>query len=204
MCTATYLPFGPNGFILTHSRDEKALRPAARPPGTVNIGGTEVTFPQDPQGQGTWIASGHRTGSFVQTAVCLLNGGFVSHLPQPPYRHSRGLVPLHFFTYPSIDVFVRAYGFRGIEPFTLLIVEAGGLIDRRVVELRWNGNRLFMSEKDPEHPNIWSSVTLYSPDVIRKRESWFGSGVIIIQIHTWRISATSTSLPVVAIPKMAC
>ncbi|GAB4022554.1 hypothetical protein [Spirosoma koreense] len=173
MCTATYLPFGPNGFILTHSRDEKAIRPAARPPETVRLGGMKVTFPQDPQGKGTWIASGSRIGSSVQTAVGLLNGSFIPHLSQPPYRHSRGLVPLHFFTYASINAFVTTYDFSGIEPFTLLIIEAGGPRGRRVVELRWNGNRLFVREKDPEQPNIWSSVTLYSADVIRKRERWF-------------------------------
>lgn len=167
MCTATFLPLGSSGFILTHSRDEKAIRPTARPPRTVRIGGQAVTFPQDPQGQGTWIAFGRRSGSTSLTA-CLLNGAFMAHTPQPPYKHSRGLVVLDAFDYVSIDSFVNHYSFTGIEPFTLLLAETD-----RLVELRWNGNRLFISEKDPQKPHIWSSVTLYSAGVIRQRESWF-------------------------------
>ena len=163
MCTATYLPLNANGFILTHSRDEKAIRPAAQLPRSVRIGGQDVTFPQDSQGHGTWIAAS------AQTTVCLLNGAFTPHTPNPPYTHSRGLVIPHFFGYPSADAFSADYNFCNIEPFTLLIVEAG----RRVVELRWNGTRLFTHEKDPNRPHIWSSVTLYTPEVIEKRETWF-------------------------------
>ncbi len=167
MCTATYLPLRSSRFILTHSRDEKAIRPAARPPKAFRIGDQDVTFPQDPQGHGTWIASNG------QTTACLLNGAFTPHLPKPPYdsgqpRHSRGLVIPHFFNHASMDAFSTEYDFCGIEPFTLLILEAG-----RVVELRWNGKRLFTHEKDPDRPHIWSSVTLYTRDVIEKREGWF-------------------------------
>lgn len=162
MCTATYLPFGPSGFILTHSRDEKAIRPAAQPPRTVRIGGQAVTFPQDPQGQGTWIAQS------AGLVACLLNGAFVAHQSQPPYKHSRGLVVLDAFNYVSIDSFIKQYTFTGMEPFTLLLAEAN-----RLVELRWNGRRLFVNEKDPQQPHIWSSVTLYTPEVIEKRRGWF-------------------------------
>lgn len=167
MCTATYLPGSPTSFVLTHSRDEKALRPPAHPPRTVPIGGQDVTFPQDPQGQGTWIAM------TTDLTVCLLNGAFVAHTPQPPYRHSRGLVVLDAFDYVSIDSFIHQYPFAGIEPFTLLLAETDRLAGQRLVELRWTGGRLFISEKDARLPHIWSSVTLYTPDVIRQREGWF-------------------------------
>lgn len=167
MCTATYLPLSPNGFLLTHSRDEKAIRPAARPPQAVRIGARDVTFPQDPQGLGTWIATDG------PTTVCLLNGAFTAHIPKPPYRHSRGLVIPHFFCYPSVDAFASTYDFSAIEPFTLLIVEAGQLPDRRIIELRWNGHRLFRNEIDSHRPHIWSSVTLYPAPVIAQRERWF-------------------------------
>lgn len=162
MCTATYFPLNNGGFVLTHSRDEKAIRPAACGPKEVRIGTQSVTFPQDPQGHGTWIAAS------AQATVCLLNGAFAPHLPKPPYKHSRGLVILHFFTYPSADVFADTYDCCEIEPFTLLIAEVG-----RLVELRWNGKRLFMHEKDPDRPHIWSSATLYTTDVIERREAWF-------------------------------
>jgi hypothetical protein len=162
MCTVTYLPTNPNGYVLTHSRDEKAIRPAAFAPQTRTIGGQTVTFPQDPQGQGTWIAVSE------QRAVCLLNGAFVAHVAQPPYRHSRGLVVLNSFDYETIDAFIDHYNLVDIEPFTLLWTEFG-----RLTELRWNGHRLAIFDKDPRRPHIWSSVTLYPAAVIEQREAWF-------------------------------
>ena len=175
MCTVTYLPIGPSGFILTHSRDEKAIRPAAQSPRTVNIGGRSVTFPKDPQGMGTWIASSNGL------TVCLLNGAFVPHQPQPPYRHSRGLVVLDVFDYVSIDAFIQHYPFAGLEPFTLLLAETG-----RLTELRWNGKRLFMSEKDTKKPHIWSSVTLYTAEVVQERVRWFAQWQQ--QISYWSVA----------------
>ncbi len=162
MCTVSYLPTHRSGFILTHSRDEKAIRKPAISPQAVIIGGQEVYFPQDPQGKGTWIAAS------AYTTLCLLNGAYTAHQPQPPYKHSRGLVLLHFFDYASVDNFIALYDFEGIEPFTLIMVE-----EERLVELRWNGKNLVVHEKDRHHAYIWSSATLYSPEVIAKRAYWF-------------------------------
>jgi uncharacterized protein with NRDE domain len=162
MCTATYIPFHSPGFVLTHSRDEQAARPSSTPPQAFRIGEQLVTFPRDPQGQGTWIATN------AQRAVCLLNGAFVPHTHKGGYRHSRGLVPIHYFEFASVDEFYTHYEFNGIEPFTLLCAEVG-----RLTELRWNGERLYTHEKNAFCPYIWSSVTLYSAVVTEKRESWF-------------------------------
>ncbi|HWZ21081.1 MAG TPA: NRDE family protein, partial [Cytophagaceae bacterium] len=86
MCTVTYLP-KPNGeYILTSSRDEKIVRPAAAVPQCYTIGGKSIVFPKDPTAGGSWIAyAGEKT-------VCLLNGGFKKHISNPPYKKSRGLV----------------------------------------------------------------------------------------------------------------
>lgn len=163
MCTATYFPFSDtNDFVLTHSRDEKAVRPAAHLPQPTLINGQSVLFPQDPQGHGTWIAA------TTDQTVCLLNGAFMAHQPQYPYRHSRGIVVLDFFQYANPEAFADWYDFKNLEPFTLLVAGCG-----RLVEIRWNGRRLFFHEKDPQRPHIWSSVTLYTPEVVEKREGWF-------------------------------
>jgi len=162
MCTATYLPNATGGFVLTHSRDEQAVRRPACPPQTDTFGGHTVLFPQDPQSSGTWIASSG------QLTLCLLNGAVRAHQPQPPYRHSRGLVIPHFFSFVSVDAFVAEYDFSNIEPFTLLVCQTD-----RLAELRWNGNRTAVQELDPAQPHIWSSVTLYGPDVVARREGWF-------------------------------
>ncbi|MEZ0540317.1 NRDE family protein [Fibrella arboris] len=177
MCTATYLPRPHGGFLFTHSRDEKTVRPAALLPRTYLRNGQEIVYPKDPQGGGTWIASSS------YTTVCLLNGAFTAHQPQLPYgsgpggepqpRHSRGLVPLHVFDYDTPDNFLRQYDPSGLEPFTLLITQMAGSPAGRLTELRWNGKRLFINDKDPDRPHIWSSATLYTPDVIEQREGWF-------------------------------
>ncbi|GAB4044702.1 NRDE family protein [Spirosoma litoris] len=182
MCTATFLPRPDGGFILTHSRDEQTIRPTALLPKTYfhydqDAECRPLVYPKDPQGGGTWIA----TSAF--TTVCLLNGGFKAHQPMPPYgsgqpKHSRGLVPLHVFDYDTIDEFLERYDPTGLEPFTLLLAQmtgtlAAGSPASRLIEVRWTGRRLFINDKDPDRPHIWSSATLYAPDIIEKREGWF-------------------------------
>ena len=162
MCTATYLPHTDGGFILTHSRDEKTARPSAELPKKHHRSGQEIVYPKDPKGGGTWIACS------AQTTVCLLNGGHKAHIPQPPYKHSRGLVPLHVFDYETVDDFLTQYNPVGLEPFTLLLAQIN-----RLTEVRWTGTRMFIHEKDAHRPHIWSSVTLYTPEIIEQREGWF-------------------------------
>ncbi|MBC7920159.1 MAG: NRDE family protein [Ferruginibacter sp.] len=162
MCTVTYLPLSNNGYLLTSSRDEQAVRPLASPPRSAVVGGREVCFPRDPQGGGTWIAAAGRT------AVCLLNGASEPHVSRPPYRHSRGLVPLHCFTFATIDQFLAQSDFGGIEPFTLVVAEPN-----RLVVLRWNGQDAAVGEADPRRAHLWSSVTLYTPSTRAKRTQWF-------------------------------
>ena len=170
MCTVTYLPIhakgekgSSNDFILTSNRDEKTSRAAALPPSIHSLHGHDLIFPQDPKGKGSWIAA---SGS--GTVVCLLNGAFFPHEVQPTYKHSRGLVVTDYFKYHDIEDFQANYDFSEIEPFTLVIVENGGLS-----EIRWNGEETFRLDMDPQEPQIWSSVTLYTPETIAKRQYWF-------------------------------
>lgn len=164
MCFVTYLPYQ-QGFILTSNRDEHVGRPKALPPKKYTINGKSVFYPQDGLAGGTWIA----TSSNV--TLCLLNGAFVKHRHQPPYRQSRGLVVLDFFEYENFDDFVQSYNFRGIEPFTLVIVEQNET--QRLAEIRWDGEQLYHKLLDAEMSYAWSSVTLYSDEVIQERELWF-------------------------------
>jgi hypothetical protein len=46
---------------------------------------------------------------------------------------------------------------------------AGPLFD----ELRWDGEQVHHTPLNPELPAIWSSVTLYSEEVISQRKQWF-------------------------------
>nr|MCU0323899.1 NRDE family protein [Spirosomataceae bacterium] len=165
MCVLTYIPTENNGFILTSNRDEAVSREAAIPPKKYNINGQNVFFPKDPQGSGTWIAS---SGEYT---LCLLNGAFIKHIPQPPYRQSRGKVILDFFEFESVSDFINGYNFEGIEPFTLIIIETSANLS--IYELRWNAEKIFCQRIDESAAQIWSSATLYSPEIIEKRQQWF-------------------------------
>ena len=60
------------------------------------------------------------------------------------------------------------------------MLEEGALI-----VLRWDGNSVTKSEKEPKKPYIWSSSTLYSPEIVQKRERWF---------YNWLTSSTNKNL----------
>jgi hypothetical protein len=166
MCTVTYLPTGTTAFILTSSRDERLGRkPAHFPVWKQTPWHTRVLFPQDGDKGGTWIA-----GSSTLT-VCLLNGAFENHVPQPPYRLSRGLMVLSVFEHISVESFIHNCNLQGIEPFTMIMVQHADTVT--VTELRWDGKEKHIAGKDPQQPHIWSSVTLYTPKMVKEREDWF-------------------------------
>jgi len=100
--------------------------------------------------------------------LVLLNGAFARHVPQPPYRKSRGLVFLEIAKSGRPLEYFLAAAFYNIEPFTLVVWQQGCLY-----ECRWNGARKFHRQLNALKPHIWSSVTLYANDVIMKREMWF-------------------------------
>lgn len=162
MCTVTYLPRPLGGFILTHNRDEA---PARSPQSIVRAQTAQDTllFPRDTQAGGTWIATS-RSGR----SACLLNGAFVKHAHQPPYRRSRGLLLLDFFDWESPDRFFEHYELDGIEPFTFLYFNDGW-----VVEFRWDGQQRHLKNLPANRPHFWCSSTLYSPEMQARREQVF-------------------------------
>jgi hypothetical protein len=100
--------------------------------------------------------------------VVLLNGAIKAHHPEPPYRKSRGLVVLDLVASSSaLDAF-EVYDCTGIEPFTIILFENNSLWSGK-----WDGKMKWLESLNDKKPQIWSSVTLYSPELIRKRESWF-------------------------------
>ncbi len=171
MCTVTYLPQSGNSFILTSNRDEDITRQIALPISKYQINNLDVYYPKDPNAGGTWIA--HGANGFT---VCLLNGASKAHAPAGNYKKSRGLVVLDFFNYKNQYDFVTQYDFTNIEPFTLIFVKNNeGTIG--VCELKWDGVNTQHKNYDASLPHIWSSVTLYSDDVIKQRESWFSNWI---------------------------
>jgi uncharacterized protein with NRDE domain len=162
MCTLSFYPMQ-KGFILTSNRDVQVKRPAALPPEEVWVENRKLVFPLDPQGKGTWICADDRGKVWV-----LLNGARFNHLPEPPYRMSRGLLLLDPALHQDPDSFRKSASLAGIEPFTL--VEAS-IYSLKV--FRWDGKVREVEELDPGVSHIWSSSTLYTPQVAKAREQVF-------------------------------
>lgn len=169
MCTVTFLPTS-SGFILTHNRDEAPSRSPQQISREI-VGDDVLLFPRDTKAGGAWIA----TAKSGKTA-CLLNGAFVRHHHNPPYRRSRGLMLLDFFEWKQAEDFFRDYDLDGIEPFTFLLFE-----NASAAELRWDGTQRHLKILNPEIPHFWCSATLYPPDMQIRREQvfreWLGNTV---------------------------
>jgi len=162
MCTVTFIPVR-DSFFITSNRDEKNNRRNAIPPSVQNHNGWKLIYPMDAEAGGTWIAVKENGDAAV-----LLNGAFIYHASQPPYRKSRGQLFLEVlsadhpvWTFSKIDLM-------GIEPFTLIVFENNSLY-----EFRWDGIERYCRQLSNSRPHIWSSATLYDGLVIKKREQWF-------------------------------
>jgi transport and Golgi organization protein 2 len=158
----TYIPFC-SGFFLTSNRDERRSRAVALEPSVYEAGTGLLLYPRDREAGGSWFAV-HEKGC----VLILLNGAFERHIPQGPYRKSRGLILLELADNRDPLRHFHDLDLAGIEPFTVLLLEEGQLH-----ECRWDGAIRHHREPDPGVPHIWSSVTLYDPEAIQKREAWF-------------------------------
>ena len=161
MCIVSYLPT-PDGSLITSNRDEIITRDMALMPAVYEIEGHSLMFPKDPVGGGTWIAAGQKA------TVCLFNGAFEAHEHHPPYRHSRGLIPIAYFNFHDPKTFVGQFNFNGIEPFSMIVFESG-----RLSEIKWDEQKAHLLEHDPNTPQIWSSALLYARKVREEHKRKF-------------------------------
>ncbi|WP_310992538.1 NRDE family protein [Aequorivita marina] len=164
MCTVTFIPKPNNGFVLTSNRDEAPGR-ATIFPKTYIEDDVKLLYPKDALAGGTWIGV-----SQMKRLVTLMNGGFVAHKRNPPYRKSRGVVVTDLLKAKNLHAAVEAYNFKGIEPFTAIIVAWNKTI--QLFQLVWDGETPHFSE-EPLAPKIWSSSPLYPAQLKEKREQWF-------------------------------
>jgi len=164
MCTVTFIP-GKGKVFITSNRDEKLNRKTACAPSLYMYKGWEMLYPKDAEANGSWIAL-KENGE----AAVLLNGAFIKHHSQPPYRESRGVIFLDMLasTYPSYTF--SKMNLRGIEPFTIILFERGSLY-----QFKWDGSEKYCKQLPASRPHIWSSATLYDGLVIKKREQWFAA-----------------------------
>lgn len=162
MCTVTFIP-GKEKVIITSNRDEKNKRKPALAPSLYMYKGWKMIFPKDAEAGGSWIAFKENGDAAV-----LLNGAFIKHHSQAPYRESRGTIFLDMLAskYPSYKF--SKMNLNGIEPFTIILFEKGSLY-----QFRWDATEKYCKQLSASRPHIWSSATLYDGLIIKKREQWF-------------------------------
>jgi hypothetical protein len=150
MCTVTYIPLKNNVYITTN-RDEDLIRKPASPPELYLLKNKSTIYPRDGKAGGTWVVV-CKNGN----AAVLLNGAFNKHQQKEWYKKSRGLVLLDIMTSDDPLQAFKEYDLIAIEAFTLVILQK-----KQLFELRWDEQKKYVMELDPELPYIWSSSTLY-------------------------------------------
>jgi len=162
MCTVTYINNNGSRYF-TSNRDENQSRPAPVTVETLQVNGMSITFPKDPVAGGTWFAATSNA-----CVAILLNGAFEKHVPQYPYKKSRGLVLLDLASAFPLNTAFAKMVLEDIEPFTIVHSEMG-----KLTEIIWDGDKKHIRSLDPSCNYIWSSVTLYDKAAIYKRKNLF-------------------------------
>lgn len=152
MCTVTFVPTE-EGFVFSSNRDEDPQR-AAQNVVEDERGDLKVYFPQDKGASGTWFAY-----SNADQFACVLNGAFEPHQRKEFYTMSRGIMALAYFDYTTIDEFIHAFNFEGMEPFTLILYNKGDF-----KELKWDEVELHVRSLSVQDIHLWSSATLYNQE----------------------------------------
>jgi hypothetical protein len=161
MCTVTFVA-NSHGFILTSNRDETTQRGRAIEPNEYLGNHKKLVYPKDPKANGTWTVHDY------SNCAILLNGAEEKHDHKDNYRKSRGLILLDIFdsknpieSWKTIDLF-------NIEPFTIVLFFQGNLY-----QLRWNEIKKTCKPLAITKSYIWSSSTLYTKEIQKKREELF-------------------------------
>ena len=171
MCTVSFVRVN-DSVIITSNRDENIERENAAAPDFHLLQNKKVIFPKDAKAGGTWFAAADNGNVSV-----LLNGAFQKHTANPPYRKSRGLILLQIIENDEPFTFFKSLNLDNIEPFTIVLYQA----DNFLYELRWDGNAKHEKQLNVNGHYIWSSSTLYSNEVIERREKLFNEFISIQQ-----------------------
>ena len=162
MCTVSFVQAN-GSVIITSNRDEHIQRENAAAPDFHILAEKKIIFPKDTRAGGTWFAAADSG-----VVLVLLNGAFKKHIAQPPYRKSRGLILLEIIEADNPLSFFNALSLENIEPFTIVLYQPGLLH-----ELRWDGIGKHEKQLNISGNYIWSSSTLYTDEIIKRREHLF-------------------------------
>lgn len=162
MCTVSFV-YANDTFLLTSNRDEKITRPAAIAPKIYQTATKKIIYPKDAKAGGTWFV----VDEFGNTII-LLNGGKTKHIAKEKYRLSRGVIVLELMDSNAIVATWETIDLTDIEPFTLLVLE-----NKQPFQLQWSGEEKSTVKLDVNQTYIWSSSTLYTPEIQEQRAEWF-------------------------------
>ncbi len=162
MCTVSFV-FSKDKYIITSNRDEKTNRADAIAPKLYLINKKKIIFPKDPKAGGTWFAINDNG-----TVMVLLNGAKHKHLPKSNYKKSRGLILLDVMSEECCLIAWQNIDLENIEPFTLILFES-----KQLYHLQWDGTKKYNLNLPENKSYIWSSATLYTPEVITDRVNVF-------------------------------
>ncbi len=164
MCTVTFIPKGNSNFMITSNRDEAVSR-VTFAPDFYNVDDVKMLFPKDAVAGGSWIGISEKN-----TLICLLNGGFESHIRVENYKMSRGVVVKELLKAEDLSNAIETFDYKGIEPFTIIAVNWS--LGLKATELVWDGQEVYITVL-PNKPKIWSSSMLYTTTMKNKRKEWF-------------------------------
>ncbi|TVP78210.1 MAG: hypothetical protein EA352_02390 [Gemmatimonadales bacterium] len=158
MCTATWTLDDHGRRHVFFSRDERRDRSTGRAPERLDLCGTRVLAPLDPDGGGTWIF-----GNEFGLGACLLND-WQENGGSGTGRRSRGRLLLDLAGARDLQE-ARTRLVRSVEtarhaPFHLLVFGVDGAVSRH----QWNGTAL-RDHPAPDPPILISSSV--SPDQVR-------------------------------------
>jgi uncharacterized protein with NRDE domain len=162
MCTVSFV-YANNSFLLTSNRDEKITRPSAIEPKIYQTATKKIIYPKDAKAGGTWFVVDE-----FGNAIILLNGGKTKHIAKEKYRLSRGLIVLELINSNAIVSTWKTIDLIEIEPFTLVVLE-----NKKPFQLQWSGEEKSIVDLENNQTYIWSSSTLYTPEIQQQRSEWF-------------------------------
>jgi len=142
------------GIVITSNRDEQRSRKNSLAPEIIDLGERKAIISRDAQAQGTWLL----TDNFGRTAI-LLNGAFETHISNPPYRESRGIILMNLFQEENFKSAFLFYNLENTEPFQVIYLDPV-----HAFHCVWDGEQKHLFVVDLSTPQVFFSPTLYTKE----------------------------------------
>jgi hypothetical protein len=164
MCTVSVVPTN-RSLVFTFNRDEQPTRYTDVFVQETKLANKTIFYAKDSKKGGSWFA----VDSLGNIAM-LFNGAFVTHTKQEQYTQSRGAILLDVISADHIIQQFEKIDLTDVEPFSMVVYE-----NETLQRLTWDGARKTAVDLNTSKEHIFSSATLYTPDVFLRRLNWLYS-----------------------------